>query len=273
MFFRSHSPTPPLDAFVERLWFCSDAPPHARERIVPSGTVELVFNLHENEIRIYKSTQPEAFARFSGAVFSGTYSRFFLIDPRQHTSILGVHFRPGGAFPFLGASAGELANAHVDLEAIWGSAARTLRERLCAARSPTERFALVEAALLARLHHSPGRHEAVRVALATFESPEAEAKVREISSSAGLSHRHFIQLFTTEVGLTPKRYHRVRRFQRARDLAQQSPAPDWARIAVECGYFDQSHLIHDFQEFSGFTPSVMERRWSEPVLLNHVSQG
>src|SRR5687768_6982750 len=102
MFYRSYVPAPPLGDFVDRFWLCSDTPPHRRERILPSGTIELVVNLCEDEIRIYDPTHPDRCTRMSGATLSGAYSRYFVIDPLQHASILGVHFKPGGAFPFLG---------------------------------------------------------------------------------------------------------------------------------------------------------------------------
>src|SRR5687767_12895452 len=113
MFYRSYSPARPLGDFIERLWFCSDAPPHPRERILPSGTIELVVNLRDDEIRIYDPSHSDRCRRFSGAVISGAYSRFFAIDPMVHASIIGVHFRPGGAFQFLGLPAGELADTHI----------------------------------------------------------------------------------------------------------------------------------------------------------------
>ena len=100
----SSTPTRPLADFVERFWQISDAPPHLRERIVPSGTIEMVVNLREDELRIYDSTEPARCRRFSGAIVSGAYGASFLIDPQQHASAIGVHFKPGGAFPFLGAA-------------------------------------------------------------------------------------------------------------------------------------------------------------------------
>jgi hypothetical protein len=111
---------PPLDTCVERLWLLSDAPAHSKERIAASGTIDLGINLHENELRIYDPAKPERYKRFSGAVVSGTHSGPFVIDPRELVSVIGVRFRPGGAFPFLGTPASELADAHVDLEALWG---------------------------------------------------------------------------------------------------------------------------------------------------------
>lgn len=272
MLYRSYTPAPPLSDFIRRIWLCSDAPSHRRERILPSGTIELVVNLREDEIRIYDPSRPDRCTRLSGAIVSGPYSRFFVIDPLQHAAILGVHFKPGGAYPFLGAVANELADRHLDLETLWGWQAVELRERLCAAGTPAERFSLMEAALLARLRRPTQRHGAVPVALGAFEQMGTEVRVREVAEHVGLSQRRLIQVFAAEVGLTPKLYYRIRRFQRARLLAQKATAPDWARLAVDCGYFDQSHLIRDFLAFSGLSPADYLRRRSEHVLPNHVPQ-
>jgi transcriptional regulator GlxA family with amidase domain len=78
--------------------------------------------------------------------------------------------------------------------------------------------------------------------------------VGEVAVEVGLSRRRFIEVFTSAVGMTPKRLSRVMRFQRARDLARRVDAPDWARLARACGYFDQSHLINDVTEFTGTSP-------------------
>lgn len=269
MLYQSHTPALPLGAWVERIWFCSDAPPHRRERILPSGTIELVINLRDDEIRIEDPAQIGGCRRFSGAVLSGTYSESFAIDPHQHASILGVHFKPAGAFPFLGFPAGELADAHVDAETVWGPPAAELRERLCAAVRPAERFSLVEEALLSRLRQAPKRHGAVPVALDLLAAG-AEVRVRDVARHVGLSQRRFIQVFAAEVGLKPKLYGRIQRFQRARALVSKTLAPEWARVAVDCGYFDQSHLIRDFLAFSGLSPADYLRQRSERVLPNHL---
>ena len=104
-----HQPGPRLGGVVESLWFVSDAPGHRRERIVPSGTVELVINLHEDECRIYEPvTGRERW--FRGAIVSGCYSTAFEIDARAHALVLGVHFRPAGAARLFGVPAGALAD-------------------------------------------------------------------------------------------------------------------------------------------------------------------
>src|SRR5690349_10663685 len=108
MLYRTQAAGPPLDAYIDRLWLLSDSPSHAHERVVPSGTLELVINLVEDEIRIYDPLDSTQVKRYSGAVVSGAFSRFFGVDTREHASILGVHFKPGGALPFLGVPLDEL---------------------------------------------------------------------------------------------------------------------------------------------------------------------
>lgn len=266
MFYRSHRPSPPLAEFIEWFWYCEDVPTHDRARILPSGTVELVVNLRDDEVRLEGPVR----RRLSGAVVSGAYGEFLVIDPMQHASMIGVHFRPGGAAPFLGTAPGDLTDAHADLETLWGRSAIELRERLRAANTPAERFAVLEQMLVARLTRAPGRHRAVPIALVAFEQPEV--RVRDVAARVGLSQRRFIQVFAAEVGLTPKLYGRIRRFQRARSVVRLGASPDWARIAVECGYFDQAHLIRDFRAFTGFSPVEFLHHQSERVLPNHILQ-
>jgi len=267
MFYRSYIPGPPLDRFIECFWCLSDAPPHARERILPSGTLELVINLAEDEFRIY---DPEGRCRrFSGAMISGAYRRFFVIDTREHASVVGVHFRPGGAAPFVGVPAGAIADAHLDLEAVWGWRAGELRERLCCAATPAERFNVLERALRARVDLSRTPHGAVRLALDHLD--RSGAGVGELAARAGLSHRRLIEVFGAEIGMTPKLYGRVRRFQRALALSRRARPADWAGLAHASGYCDQSHMIREFVELSGFSPVDLDGHRGDRVKENHVA--
>jgi AraC-like DNA-binding protein len=262
-------PPAALAGCVENLWLFSDAPPHWRERILPTGTFELVINLHEDEFRIYDSAEADEHRRFSGAMTSGAYQRPFVIDTREHVAVIGVHFRPGGAFPLLGAPASLLADSHVDLQTLWGPRVRELRERLCAAGTPDERFWILEAALTACLVRPAKRHAAVQVGLARLT--RRGERVRDVAALVGLSQRRFIELFSAEVGMTPKLYARVRRFQRAVALARLHPAPEWGALALWCGYYDQSHMIGDFTAFSDLSPVEFARHLGGRVKENHLA--
>jgi len=230
------------------------------ERIFPTGTFELVFSLDKDELRIYEDNKSTLCSRYSGALVSGPYDGFFVTDRAEDASVVGVHFRPGGAFPFLGLSAYELANTHIDLAAIWGRQAAEIRERLAIAPSSRHRFRFLEQALLSRLRHRLEHHPAVSLALDGLHSTNSHALVRKLAREAGVSDRRFIEVFRSEVGLNPKLFHRVQRFQRVMIQVQRLPEPEWEQLALEYGYFDQSHLIRDFIAFSGLSPGDYLRR-------------
>jgi AraC-like DNA-binding protein len=251
-------PGAPLAKFVEYLWASQGAPAHAKERVVPTGTLELCVGLVEGEGCIYDAAGRER--PVSGALVAGAYRRPFTFDTRQNASVVGVHFRPGWAGVVLGVPPGELTDQHVDLEALWGRRARELRERLCAATTTHDRFAILEAELASRLDQRHA-HPVVRYALDRLARPQV--RVGDIAKSASLSQRRLIELFSSAVGLTPKRFGRVLRFQRATTLARKG-ALDWTRVAYECGYYDQAHLIRDFRDLADVTPSDLMRASTHP---------
>lgn len=276
MLFRSYRPVPPLSSFVEHFWLYDGySPEHVHERIFPTGSFELVFNLRDDELRIYESSESVFRTRYSGALVSGTYNGFFVTDRTEGASVMGVHFLPGGAFPFLGFSAYELENTHMDLATIWGSDAEEIRERLAIAPSFGHRFRLLENALLSRLRRPLEHHPAVSLALNGF-SENSHTVVRKLAREAGVSDRRFIDVFRSEVGLNPKLFHRVQRFQRILSKVHRFREPEWEQLALENGYFDQSHLIRDFLAFSGFSPADYLQRLKElqtkglHVKLNHL---
>jgi AraC-like DNA-binding protein len=168
---------------------------------------------------------------------------------------MGVLFKPGGAYPFLDAPAGELQNLNVPLDALWGSEAQDLRDRLQEATTPDSRFQVLEECLLGRVNLSRERHPAVTLALRAFQAVPQVQTIAEVAKDSGLSQKWFIESFRAHVGLTPKLYCRLRRFQRALALIGRRQQLDWAHLALTCGYFDQAHFIRDFRAFSDICPS------------------
>ena len=191
---------------------------------------------------------------------------------------MGVHFKPGGAFPFLGPTAHEMADAHINLDALWGRQAAEIREKLSAIGSPEQRFLHLEKLLVARLRGSPEHHEAVALALDRFARPGSRTATRDLAQEAGISQKRFIDVFRSEVGLAPKIFNRIVRFQRVLAIVHGRSAPDWTQLALDSGYFDQSHLIRDFLAFSGLCPADYLGRLRDlreqglHVKFNHLPQ-
>jgi methylphosphotriester-DNA--protein-cysteine methyltransferase len=270
MVFETHAPSGPVAEFVELFWFfAGHAGPSRKERLLPTATTELVFNLSENETRTYDPAEPKRPRRSLGGIVSGPHSEFFAIDGAGPTALLGVHFKPAGARPFFRDPACEFHNTHVALRDVWGSPADDLRDRLVAAASARAKFRVLEQALLARLQ-TDVCHPAVAFAVRTLAGNPGRQSIRELTAQIGFSARHFIEIFSAEVGLTPKLFARVCRFHDVvrRIHPRAAREIDWADVAVASGYYDQAHFIHDFHLFSGLTPSdYLARRTPH---MNHV---
>lgn len=256
MRFATHQPGPPLDAFVDHFWYYDDlVVSHPRERVLPNGTFTLIFNLSPTPRRLF-SREPDTPPRqFRRAWVSGAHSGFILIDALPGTSLMGVHFRAGGAARFLGLPAGRLRDTVVELDSIWSSQGVALWQALTEAQDPRAKFALLERELVARHHRLPSPDGLVAEALRRFGTTPGLARIDEVVASAGVSHARFIERFDRAVGLSPKRYCRILRFQEVlRRLEQRRPV-SWVDLAGDCGYYDQAHFIREFREFSGLVPT------------------
>src|SRR5262245_32599162 len=241
-----HSPGPPLSAFVDLFWYYEGIQrPHKKERLLPEGSMEMVINLREDRCRVYTREDHDHFQSFPGTILCGPHSNYFVIDTASQAEVIGIHFKPGGAFPFFKLPADELQNLHVGLDTLWGSRAAELRERVLAAPTPRAKIAVLERFLIAQACRGFGRHPAVGFALQEFQGPAAPA-IAAVTDQIGMSSRRFIQVFSQEVGLAPKLFCRVRRFQQVVRMVHGGFQPDWIDIALSCGYFDQAHFIHDF---------------------------
>jgi AraC-like DNA-binding protein len=265
--FRKKVPAGPLSEFVACLWYSRGTPrSHEFERILPDGSVEIVINLQEDHFRVYEQHSNTLVQTVRGALVSGPRSDYFVIDTAQQLLTIGVHFKPGGAFPFLGLPAADIQNQQVALHDLWGQAASDMREELLEAASVDQMFEVLEKWLLRQASRIE-RHPAVVYALKEFRPGHARG-VLDVTDRIGISPKRFIQLFQKEVGLTPKLFCRVRRFQKVLHSVAMGERIEWADVALHCGYFDQAHFIHDFRAFSGLNPSTYIAQRTEH--LNHV---
>jgi AraC-like DNA-binding protein len=251
------APIAPLADFVEKLWLC-EAPafPHALERVLPDGSMTLVVNLVADESRLYGAGG--ACEKLRGATLHGPQTEPFVIDTAERRSVIGIHFKPGGAYPFFGVGAGELRDRHVSLEALWGARADSLRSELLEAAGPARRFDALERALLRRAASVPRRHPGMVAALGALASPHGAPRIDALEERLGVSRKRLARSFEDEVGLAPKRLARILRFQRA--LAAMAAQPDTetlTSIALACGYYDQAHFVRELRALAGASPSAI----------------
>lgn len=252
-------PVPPLADYIGVLWYAEAwKPPTARERHMPDGSVNIIIPLGGD-------------AKGTGAagIVSGARSQSSMLTTARPSTIIGVHFKRGGAAPFLDVPVSELSNISAALPDVCGVMGRSLRERLLEEHGAERRLDLLERWLAARLvQRSRFPDPAILWAVRELEG-RPHVQVRTVAAHVGRSARWFINRFSSEVGLTPKVFGRIQRFQRALRHMHRSGDPDLAELAVSAGYFDQAHLTHEFRAVGGLTPT--EYLASRTGHINHVS--
>jgi AraC-like DNA-binding protein len=228
-------PHPALAANVSSFWELHLAQGSHRVRSLPDGCVDLTFDLSPAGPAAYV-TGPQLEPR--------------TFDLSGRVALLGVRLAPGAAPPLLGRCVGS-TDLWVPLSNWVGAAATTLVHAVAQAADTPARIQILEEWLTQRLLGGAEDARLGRSIELIFRSG-GSARIAELAGAAGVSERALSRLFTGRVGLPPKRFSRVVRFQRV--LRRVEGCPDWAQLAIELGYFDQAHMIREFRTLFGCTP-------------------
>jgi len=266
------TPRAPLNRFVSLLW-SARAPcgVYGHERVLPNGCIQLIISLARDFLLDCPESQPEV--RRPPALIVGARSVYEMVAQSDMADLIGVVFQPGSFPAFAGEAAHLFSNRNIPLTDLWERETRSLRERLLALDSAEARFACLERFLLERTqanaaNPSSPRSAAIRFALTRIAQAPGTVTVREVARSIGWSERRFSQVFREDVGLTPKLWCRIRRFQRAVRMLHAGADVPWAELALDCGFYDQSHFANEFRAFSGVDAtaySSRRTRWA-----NHI---
>lgn len=274
MIYLEHKPAPPLNRLVRSLWYTRTLQPaHRRERILPNGCTHVILNLARDFLHDCPENRPALHSAPSLVV--GSRSIYEIIDTSDMEDLIGMIFEPGG-FPAFASDAAHLfSNRTINLEDVWGARAQALRDRLRELPTPKDKLACLESFLLELWAECcgsgfPPHLRVVNFALACFQQAPRTATVGEVARQVGWSERRFSQVFREQVGLTPKVWCRLQRFQRAvRQLHAGADIP-WPELALDCGFYDQSHFANEFRAFSGINATTYTRLHNASW-TNHVA--
>ncbi len=226
--------------------------------------MQLLVNLHRDYLRDYQlDGTPRGEIR--GAGLQGARCAPILLDAADQAAICGATFVRGAAWPFLaGHPASLLTGEVIELGELWGQDGITLRERLLEADRPAAQLDILEELLLLRVD---ARDRPLEMACQLLE---AGSSVEHVRDRLGLSPRQLINRFRARVGLAPKLFARVARFQRALHDSHRPSATtkgSWADLALRHGYSDQAHFVRELRAFAGTTPTSYRARSEHD--LNH----
>jgi AraC-like DNA-binding protein len=186
---------------------------------------------------------------------AGLHDAYAVTDSGGEQAGVQVNLSPVGARLVLRVPMRDLRGRVVALEAAFGAAGPRLREQLLDAPGWEERFAIVDEFLLARVAGGEAPPASLSAALERLQTSRGAIDIGSLTAEIGCSRRYLIALFNEHVGVPPKLLARILRFEHALERAESRTEGGWAEIAQSCGYYDQAHMIRDFHQFTGHSPS------------------
>lgn len=255
MIFETQIPQPPLDEYLEPfIYFKHFKPDHSIERVVPDGGIYLIFELDGFTRHTYDTETGEPNNTFTKVWISGMHKNYISISAHQDSSMLVVQFKAGGAKPFLPFPTCDLNNKVVPAEEVFGNAILDLQSNLVSAESHLEKFNLIQKYFLKIGNFESTSADKMVAEMCDVIKQNSHAKLKEIVAKSEYSQKQAIHLFKQKVGLNPKSYQRIIRFNEILPQIMEKKSIAWNTICSDCGYYDQSHFIKEFKQFSGYNP-------------------
>jgi len=248
-------PAYPLSRYIQCLWYIDTIVPYRQERILPTGTLELIINFGA-PFRVLDHDDPTQFQLSTESWLVGIQTEYILNEITAESHMIGVRFKPGGLFPFIRVAGHELHNRIVPLDLIWGRLSKEIRERLYLAPTINDKFRLLECLLLEQLQDDLNGLREVEYAVLQIQKCNGILSIKSLSDDIGISSKHLNTQFKKLVGVSPKVLSRILRFQQALNQIDTTQPINWVEIAYACDYYDQAHFNKDFAAFTGMSPSA-----------------
>jgi AraC-like DNA-binding protein len=223
------------------------------ERVLPDGAVHLIFHFGDAP-SVDAADAPVAAA--AGATAAPVVLRW-----RGQVAGVSVTLRPGAAAAILGVPAGEIADTAVSLDELWRGEVRGLLERWSETADDATRVALLQAALQRRLRAGDdGARPQATHAARLIAASGGQRSLRAVGDAIGVGERRLQQIFHAHVGLSPRAWKRLARMHACLRALRRQPAPRWPHVALDTGFYDQSHLVNEFQALCGLSPGLFLER-------------
>jgi AraC-like DNA-binding protein len=272
MIFQTFIPRFPLNQFVDCfIYHEAFNPAHSVDRFLPDGNVEIIIDLNDQPQYIYDNNSLKEIQACHHVWASGVRTEPITIPSGKNAAMFIISFKKGMAYPFFPLPMHEISDCVVDADLLWGNDFADVREQILENKETETNFRIVEDFLLEKFLSKLILNPCVEYGLNEIIHQPNQISLRALNEKIGYSQKHFIAMFKKQVGLTPKSYLKIMRFQKTVKEIEKSGEIDWALISQDCGFYDQAHFINDFKLFSGFTPEQYAKNRSE--YLNYVPVG
>lgn len=269
MIYKIHKPKEPLSHFIDYfVYYEGYNPVHTVDRFLPDGNTEIIIDLTDQPKYILDNESLKPIQSCQQVWASGVRTEFITLPSTINAAMFLIYFKKGMASSFYPLPMYELSDRVVDADLIWGETFGLLREALLGRQSISDKFRYTEQFLLRNFSGNMKTNVCVEFALENIIKQPSNLRLEWLNKKIGYSQKHFISMFKEHVGVSPKAYLQIVRFQKVIQDIETSKSVDWIHIAHESGFYDQAHFINDFKRFSGFTPEEYLNRKND--ILNYV---
>ncbi len=253
MDYNTYAPGETMQNFLKCFWTL-DSPattPAEKQRIVPDGCMEMIFHYGD----LYKQFAADGTEIIQPRCFIfGQVTIPLEIEPTGSTGIFAARFHPDGFTPFSTISPREMENKAIALSLLFGDKGLLLEKAVLNAVTTEERIQLIERFLIDRLHLPETIDRITQSSVALMMRLNGQLSVEELSEKLQINRRQLERRFSSAIGLSPKQLAKIIRLQATLKMLEKKQFTSLTSLAYENGYFDQTHFIKDFKEFTGMSP-------------------
>lgn len=271
MIIKQFEPSEKFQKYIENLiYFEGYTPEHSIEKIVPDGSMNLIFELDGFLRHVFDNETLEPKLDFTKVWFSGVHRNLINISTHKNSSMFVIRFKPAGGYPFLTKPAYEFTDSVIPAEQIFGENIFELRNALLESEDADEKNEITERWLNGIFDESKTPKEAIYTSVKKIITDPhfQQNNLAELIEGSGYSQKQFISLFKEYVGIAPKYFQRIIRFNEILAKIHADEKLSWTEISYDCGFYDQAHFIKEFQHFCGVNP---EAHLENPLIDERVN--
>lgn len=252
MFYKEYKPIESLSNYVKCIWVLeNELYDDAVNVVFPDGCMELIFHFGPPFKRISSGRQQVQ----EKSILVGQLNKPLSLQATGSAGIIGVRFHPWGLHPLVNIPLQHITNSEIHIQQVWGNDAHELEEKIYqldkdAAMGEIQQF------LFKQTNKISYQIERLKQVITLLISQHGNVKIDELAEMSNLSVRQFTRNFTHLVGLPPKVFAGIIRFQSFFSQCNQQPEVHLGELALQCGYYDQAHFIREFKQYAGMSPSA-----------------
>lgn len=256
MILETHRPDSEIGKHIETFIYFKDfMPDHSKERVIPTGHIFIIFELDGFKRNTFDNETLEPLKEFTEVWVSGVHKNYITISAHEKSEMFVIQFKPSGAYPFLHFDLDEIGDRVLDAATIFGEEIVVLRKKLLQSGDLNDKYKIAEDWLKIRYDQTKQPPQVFQDVLQNIEIEKSANNFDNLFSNYPFTRKHLINQFKKYVGLTPKYYQRIVKFNEILTKIQKKEPITWAQLTYDYGFSDQSHFIKTFKRFSGFSPS------------------